>query len=81
MFAFSFLFPIHWAKANPGQVVTISTQMLILGPMLILGGFVVAARFGENKTILIISSSVGVGICILLLIELVSILNKIFNGH
>lgn len=80
-FAFSFLWPIHWAEHHPRQTVTIFAKVLWMGPMFILGGLVVAAGFGENKIAVTISCGLGLVIGILLQIELTSILNKIANEH
>ena len=82
-----FFSPIDWAKAHPGQTVTISLRMLFVAPMLILLGVWWVAGFSKNidtnagKRLGAIMGGAGVCIGFLLKMELESIINKIATGH
>jgi hypothetical protein len=73
--------PIHWAKTHPGQIVTISTQFLILGAAMALMGIAVAIVGKLNKGLTTILFCLGVVIGILVRIALVSALTDIAQAH
>jgi hypothetical protein len=79
--ALGYIEPIHWAKMHPGQTVTISTQMLIVGSICTTMAIGIAAGAGNKKAIAIALACVGLVIGIFLRVELVSTLTTIAHAH
>jgi hypothetical protein len=73
--------PIRWAKMHPGQIVTISTQFLIMGAAMALMGIAIAIVGKLNKGLTTILFFLGAVVGILVRIALVSALNDIAQAH